>query len=145
MSDPSTDQRRPTDQSAVADARARFRAEGPPQLEADDRIRPHLADGEGVVSMRRGSAVDRRQPPGTPGGGIRGDLYLTSSRIVLIGVSTLAFGLDEIVEAAISSDRLILLMSDKSGVWVDVERPGLFLVELSAARVALRSTRGGGP
>ena len=127
------------DEAAARDARARFRGGPIAPIEPDACIAEILAAGEDVLAVRRSALVERRQPPpGTagwpPGVGLGGDLYVTSSRLALVGRTTLTYDLDAIRDAVVSGERLLLTLRDGAGVIVYVAQPRLLRVEIGAAR-----------
>jgi hypothetical protein len=63
-----------------------------------------------------------------------GDLYLTSSRLVLVGRTALEYDLDSISEAVVSSERLLITLVDGAGITLAVDRPRLLQVEIRVAR-----------
>ena len=126
------------DEAAADQARAAYRTRAMPALEPDTRIAPLLGPDEQVLAVRRSAMLDRRQPapdPNTPAE-LAGDLYVTSRRLVLVGRLTLSFHLDEIEEAMLSGERLLLVMPGGYGASLDVAQPRLLRVEIAAARVA---------
>ncbi len=127
------------DDAAAHAARHRYRSQGITAMEPDERISPLLAADEQLLAVRRAAGLDRRQPAGTQCGGLRGDLYVTSVRIVHVGTPPVAYGLDEIREAAVSEERLLLLMRDGACVALAVDQPRLLRVQIAAARSAARS------
>lgn len=129
------------DQSAADETRLRLRSEGLPTLRPDRRIRPLLATGERVVAVRQAALLERREPsPGMPAtGGVGGELYVTSRRLVLVGRLTLSFALDAIDDVVVSGERLLLILRDGHGVAIQVGQPRLLCVEIGAARSAARS------
>jgi hypothetical protein len=127
------------DQAVAAEARLRYRSQGIAPIEPDEAIRPLLGEDEHPLAVRRSAALDRREPPQSPQrAGIAGDLYITSSRLILVGRHTLTFDLADIVDAVISGERLLLIMRDGSGVMLDVDEPHLLRVQIAAARAAAR-------
>jgi hypothetical protein len=90
--------------------------------------------------VRRAALLDRRQPQAGSDApsGLAGDLYLTSRRLVLVGRLTLSFELDEIEEAMLAGERLLLVLRDGQGASVAVAQPRLLRVEIAAARAAVR-------
>jgi hypothetical protein len=126
------------DEAAADEARERYRTQPHAKLEPDARIAPLLAAGEHVVAVRRSALLDRREPAvgSDVATGLAGDLYLTSRRLVLVGRLTLSFHLDEIEEAMLSGERLLLVMPGGQGASLDVAQPRLLRVEIAAARVA---------
>ncbi len=135
----------PTDQAAddetlAAEARARARRQGLMALEPDDAIRPLLRPGECVFGWRREAMLDRRQPS-TPDAreGVRGELYLTSHRLILLGRPVVDIGLECITEVGIAGERLFLVLADGSSAAIDVAMPRLLRVEISVTRAAGRN------
>ncbi len=127
------------DEAAAAEARARYRCDRMAPLEQDALIAPLLRPGERLLAVRRAALLDRRQPsPVSAPAGLAGDLYLTSERLVLVGRLVLSFGLDEIEDAVLSGDRLLLVMRDGAGISLAVNRPRLLRVEIATARAAAR-------
>jgi len=126
------------DEAAADRAREAYRTRAMPALEPDGRIAPLLGPDEQVLAVRRSVMLDRRQPAAglnTPAE-LAGDLYVTSRRLVLVGRLTLSFHLDEIDEAMLSGERLLLVMPGGQGASLDVAQPRLLRVEIAAARVA---------
>ncbi len=129
------------DEAAADEARARYRTEAMPTLSPDARITPLLLPGEVVLAVRRSAMLERRQPAAGSGvpAGLAGDLYLTSRRLVLVGRHTLAFDLEEIEEAMLAGERVLLVLRDGKGASLDVDRPRLLRVELAVARAMARA------
>lgn len=124
------------DETAADVARERYRTQPMAALDPDARIGPLLAPGECVLAVRRSAMVDRREPVlgSDEPSGLAGDLYLTSQRLVLVGRHTLAFDLDEIEEAMLSGDQLLLVLRGGQGAALGVAQPRLLRVEIAAAR-----------
>jgi hypothetical protein len=130
---------RSRDEDCAAAARARYRVEPMMPIQPDCVITPMLQSGEWLLVVRRGALLERRQPAsGAAGPGLTGDLYLTSRRLLHVGRLTLAFCLDEIEEAMVSGDRLLLVLHGGTGVALDVLGPRLLRVEIATARAAAR-------
>lgn len=128
------------DEDSAAAARARYRVEPMTPIQPDCVITPMLQPGEWLFVVRRGAVLERRQPaPGAVGPGLTGDLYLTSRRLLHVGRQTLAFGLDEIEEAMLSGDRLLLVLRGGTGIALDVVGPRLLRVDIATARAASRT------
>ena len=128
------------DEAAADQARERYRTETMAELEPDARIAPLLADGERVVAVRRSAMLDRRQPVvgWDQPTGLGGDLYVTSRRLALVGNVTLSFELDDVEEAMLSGERLLLVLRGGQGISIDATRPRLLRVEIATARSAAR-------
>jgi hypothetical protein len=58
---------------------------------------------------------------------------------VLVGRLTVAIDLDEIEDAVVSGERILLVMGDGRGATLDVARPRLLRVEIATARAFARS------
>ena len=129
------------DEAAADAARERYRTGPLPTLAPDARVAPLLGSDECVVAVRRSALFDRRQPvlgSDVPSG-LGGDLYLTTRRLILTGRLTLAFELDEIEDAMLSGERLLLVMKGGQGLSLDVAGPRLLRVEIAAARASARA------
>jgi hypothetical protein len=128
------------DEAAAGEARDRYRTQRMPALEPDARIAPLLAPDEHLLAVRRSVMLDRRPSRSGPDRppGVGGDLYLTARRLVLLGRSALSFDLDEIEEAGLSGERLLLVMRNGSSVSLDTAGPRLLRVEIGCARAAAR-------
>ena len=129
------------DEAAADAARERYRTQPMAALDPDARIGPLLAPGERVLAVRRSAMVDRREPVlgSDEPSGLGGDLYLTSRRLVLVGRHTLSLALDDIEEAMLSGDQLLLVMRDGQGAALGVAQPRLLRVEIAAARAFARA------
>ena len=125
---------------AATVARARYRTEGPPRLEPDERLAALVDPDEWVIAVRTPAILDRRvQRPGEPAReGLGGELAVTSRRLIWAGRQVLTFELAEVEEIVLSGDRLLVVMRDGVGVALDVDQPRLLRVEISAARAAAR-------
>lgn len=135
-----------TDEAAASQARARFRSSGLEPVEADDRVRPVLAPGEQVIAVRHGVALDRRVASSRASAvdSIRGDLYVTTARIVHIGDKVNTFPLDQIEDSALAGESVLLILHDGVGIVLDADRPRLLRVQIAAARAG-RIGRAEGP
>ena len=126
------------DEAAALVARDRYRDGAIEPIEPDERIAVLLVPGEELFAVRRSALLDRREPqvgarcPAYPG--LAGDLYLTSTRLVHLGRSTLEYDLDAIREAVVSAEHLLLVLCDGTGLILDLDRPRLLRVEIAAAR-----------
>lgn len=98
-----------------------------------------LEPGELVVTSRREASLDRRQSRPLGDLGLSGDLYVTTRRLVHLGRRPVIFGLDEIDEAIVVGDQLVLVVADGMGVAIAVDDPFVLRTELAYARAAARS------
>lgn len=128
------------DEAAAGEARERYRVQPLLALEPDARIAPLLARDEPLFAVRRSVILDRhpsRSGPDLPLG-VGGDLYLTAKRLVLLGRVPVSIDLNEIEEAGLSGERLLIVMRSGSSVALDVAEPRLLRVEIGCARAAAR-------
>jgi hypothetical protein len=129
------------DEAAADRARGEYLTRSMPALAPDDRIAPLLGADEHLLAVRRSAVLDRRRPPPRASSpeSLAGDLYVTSRRIVLLGRLTLAIGLDEIEDAVVAGERILLAMGGGKGAALDVARPRQLRVEIATARAFARS------
>lgn len=104
----------------------------------DDRVRGLLGPDERVLAYRHAVALDPRQPAADASPEVQpvGDLYVTSERLLYLGCGMRTFDLDDIEEAALSGERILLSLHDGLGVTVDADGPRLLRVQISTARAA---------
>jgi hypothetical protein len=131
--------------AAIADAvaadaaRLRFRRAGVRALDPDARIVPILAPGEHVVAVRRSATL---RPPEDPepeaGSPASVDVYVTTGRLVFAGPEVQTVDLNDLDQAVLWHERLLLVFRDGRGLVLDVDRPRLLRVEIAAARAARR-------
>jgi hypothetical protein len=97
-----------------------------------------LEPGELVLACHRWVALDRHQRSTVeaPSVSLRGDLYVTTARLVHVGPPVVTVDLDDIEDAALVGDRVLLVTRGGAGITVDTDRPRLLRVQLAAARVA---------
>jgi hypothetical protein len=129
----------PRDEALADEARRRLREQGIIPIEPDDRVAAFLDPDEILVAVRRSASIERRQHPRGGDPGLRGDLYLTSHRLVHLGRARVVYELEEIREAVVASRQLLLVVGDNRGVAIDVGDPRLLRVEIAAARAAARA------
>jgi hypothetical protein len=103
-----------------------------------------LAPEELVVAVRRSVSLDRRMDPREPGGGLDGDLYVTTQRIVHLGRVRVDYGLGEIRDAVEAEGVLRLIVGEDRGVEIGVHDPRLLRVEIAAVREAARASAASG-
>jgi hypothetical protein len=129
------------DEAAADRARDVYLTRAMTPMVPDDLIAPLLGPGEHVLAVRRSVVLDRRRPPPRSSGpaSLAGDLYVTSKRLVLVGRLTLAIDLDEVEDAVVSRERILLVMGDGRGAALDVARPRQLRVEIATARAFARS------
>jgi hypothetical protein len=127
-----------TDEAAASEARARFRTFGAEPIGADDRIRELLDPCEQVLAVRHSVALDRRLGSSRASAidSIRGDLYVTTSRLVLVGDQVVTFDLDRIEDSALAGESVLLILDAGVGIVLDADRPRLLRVQIAGARAA---------
>jgi hypothetical protein len=128
-----------TDADRADEARRRLQEQGIVPIEPDDRIGVMLGPDELVLAVRRSASLDRRHVHRADDPGLCGDLYVTSQRLVHLGRSAVVYGLDEIREADVAANQLLLVVGENRGVVIDVGDPRFLRVEIAAARAAARA------
>lgn len=131
------------DEATAGDARRRLRERGIVALEPDARIGVMLAPGERIVAVRRAITLERRKDVHDPGQALRGDLYVTTSRLVCLGPVPVDVPLAEIREAVVATGALRLVVGEGRGMEIRTDDPYLLRVEISAVREAARTTAAG--
>lgn len=131
---------RARDEAAAEATRRRLREQGIVAIEPDERVGVMLDPGEDVVAVRRAVSLDRRAGWKDPSGGIRGDLYVTTRRLLHLGRPVVAYDLADIRDAIVSEQILMLLVAQDRGLAIRVEDPRVLRVEIAAVREASRST-----
>jgi hypothetical protein len=128
------------DEVAATEARVRYRAAGIAPVATDAGIESLLRPGERIFAERSPARVWRRTSPEGPAAPIAftGALYLTSARLVLVGDTILDADIEDIEEAVLAGDQLLLVMRRGVGLALDVERPRLLRVQIAAARAVAR-------
>ena len=110
-------------------------------LDSDPVIASHLACGEHVLVVRADTIFDRRQPDSRETSGLRGRLYLTSSRLVLLGETTVAIPLDDIEETTLWGEQLLVSLPGGRCLTLHVDHPQALRTEIGAARACARERR----
>ena len=124
------------DEAAAAAARDGFRISPIQPIEADDAIRPHLAEGERLHALRRHAIL---RPPGGDGAlGYGGTLYLTSRRLIHLGQVVLSVNVTDIVESSMAGERILLTLREGEGMSLDVDLPRLLRAEMAEIGRGLR-------
>ena len=112
-----------SDEALADDARRRLRDEGIVPIEPDARIAVMLAPGERVISMRRDVSVERRKDNLDPEQRLRGDLYVTTRRLVYLGTVPVDVPLGEISEAVVANGALRLVVGCGRGIEIRTGDP----------------------
>ena len=64
---------------------------------------------------------------------------MTSRRLILLGRMPLVIAYEEIKEVGLAGERLLFVLRDGKGVWLEAPQPRLLRVEIAAARAAART------
>jgi hypothetical protein len=122
------------DRTEAAAARIRYRAVGLIPISPDPGLAEALARGEWLVARRPSVRIDRRHH----GEALRpcGDLYVTSERVLVLGRGSISIPLDDIEDAALLGEALVLFLCSGNTVTVETNRPRLLRVQIAAARAA---------
>jgi len=131
------------DETSADEARRRLREQGIIAVEPDARIGVMLGPGERVVAVRRGVSVERRKETRDQEEGLRGDLYVTTSRLVYLGSVPVEVRLLDISEAVVAAGSLLVVVGDGRGVEIRTSDPLVLRVEIAAVREAARMTKAG--
>lgn len=126
------------DEDAADAARGRYRELGVEPIEPEERIRTLLAPGEELLAVRRRVVLDRPRSSadGQDADPVAGDLYVTSARLVHVGARVLSFDLDDIEDAELAGERVLMLLRDGVGIALQTEGPRLLRVQVASARAA---------
>ena len=126
------------DERDASEARGRVRRDGLPKVSGEDAQGVDLEPGEEVVAVRESVAVTRLCP-GEPDETSSGRLFVTTRRLLVEITPPLDIGLDDIEELAIGGDRLLLTLTDGSGLSIDASSPRVLRVEMAASLAAART------
>jgi hypothetical protein len=138
--DPGTPDAVTIDEALAADARTRLREEGIIAVEPDERIGVMLVGDERVIAVRRGVCIERRKDCRDPDQALRGDLYVTTRRLVCLGQVSIDLPLGDIREAGVVGGALRLIIGDGRGLEIRTTDPRLLRVQIAAVRVEARAT-----
>jgi hypothetical protein len=127
-----------SDEASAREARARYRVHGLEPLEPTGPVRDLLAPGELLLAAfpRVALEVRRSMDGGPPQCRPEGNLYVSSERLVHGGREPWAVRLDDIDDAAVSGDRILLVLRDGAGIALNTEQPRLLRVRIATARAA---------
>lgn len=128
------------DEAAAAAARERYRSQAIETLPPDATVAPLLATDEPLYAVRP-SAILNTATGASPIPGYGGTLYLTDRRLLHVGRVVVSIGLDQVREMSLAGDRLLVRLDGGEGITLEVDRPRLLRVEISAAMLAARGRR----
>lgn len=124
------------DEAGAAAIRERPASAPLPEVAFHDPIAALLRPDEVVHGLRPSAML--MSPGDERAFGYGGSLYLTSQRLVHVGQVTVTVELNDIVEASLAGDRLLLTLRAGDGLALDVERPRTFRAEMAAVMRELR-------
>jgi hypothetical protein len=128
------------DEAAADEARQAYQADGLPAIEPDVAVAATLHPGEVLHAIRTSALLEEA---GLIDGAARprgGTLYLTSSRLLHMGMEMTELPLAEIDEIAVALERLVLIRHRDGSDWaLEVDQPRLLRVQLSTAIAARRA------
>jgi hypothetical protein len=123
------------DEQEADTAREAYRRDGLPALQPDNRFATLLDPGE-ILHAFHGLAVLERGDGSMAGG----TLLVTSQRFLHAGAEIAAWPLTDLDEMAVALERLLLVkLRDGGDLAIEVDRPRLLRVQLSAAVAARRA------
>lgn len=130
------------DERAAREMRRRLTGGDLPTIEPDDAIAAMLWTGERVIAVRDAVVVERHeadaaQPPSI----VR--LYLTTERVVLVGGSPWSIPVSTIEELAVAGERVLISLTDGSGVRLDAGAPRVLRLLIAAVRARSREHQPG--
>lgn len=128
------------DESAASAARERYRTEPIQPLEPDAPTAA-LLDRDERLYAKRSNAILNTTTGNSPIPGYGGTLYLTDRRILHVGRVTVSIELNEIREISLAGERLLVTFDGGEGISLDLDRPRLLRVEITAVITALRASR----
>ena len=127
------------DEDAARLAREQYREAGIPLLEVDPLVGPYLAEGEHLLGCRERAVLARVDESGQSAVRDEGALYVTDQRLLHIGGDVTSIDLDDVIELAMSDDRILVTLAGARGVMLDVSEPRQLRVLVAAAKAAARA------
>jgi hypothetical protein len=113
-------------------ARRRYLVEGPEELPIPEPLKPFLAEGERLVATHRAVEVDGSNL--CAGAAAVCDLFVTSRRLLQLEPEHFEVRLDEITEAAIGHNQLLLMLRCGRYVRIRTDQPRLLRVQIAFGR-----------
>lgn len=126
------------DEHAALELRRRLRIEALATIEPDDRIGSLLDPGENLIAVRDATVVARHPTVGAEAPRVV-RLYVTTTRLVLLGSSSWSIPLDQIDELAVAGEQVLVTLVDGQGICLDAGSPRLLRVQIAAVRAGLRT------
>ena len=132
LSDPWLDDQAQDDALAQA-ARTRYRADGLASIEPDDGLRSVLHDGEQLLALCDSASVHRVPTDGSDRR--NGRLAVTTDRLLILDPTPVTIAtLDELDDVSLVGERLLAILTNVSGFFIETRQPRLLRVQLAAAR-----------
>lgn len=131
-------ERAEADEREADAARRRYREVGLPRLDPDADISAELRPDESVIEVRPAASIGRHVVAHDVEA-LAGRLYLTTARLILRGRAALQVELGEVEELALAGERLLVTLTDGTGLDIDAGAPRLLRVQVAAARAAARA------
>ncbi|TAK01960.1 MAG: hypothetical protein EPO36_03840 [Chloroflexota bacterium] len=125
-----------TDEAAAADVRVRYREHGLEPIAPGDCIAARLDEDEHLLAVVPAVVMVRRLARPGEDEQLRGDLYVTSRRLLHVSLFNRTIELDEIEDAALSGTNVLLLLRGGLGVVLRTSSPRLVRARIAVARAA---------
>jgi len=135
------------DEAELRAERLRYGREGARSIAPGSALRALLAPGEVVRAVETGVVILGRPGDRRAGGlaPVAGDLAVTSHQLLHLGPTPLVVRLEDVEDAAIAPDRLLLILTHGQSLVLGTRRPRLIRFHISRARAdraaALRVVR----
>lgn len=128
------------DEEAADAVRDQYAADGVPAIAPDAGYAGVARSGESLHAVRGNAILEPGRTEDSEPMLRGGTLYLTSSRLLHVGVETTDIPLWEIDEMVVALERLVLIrLQDGSHIAVEVDQPRLLRVQIAAAIAAART------
>ena len=127
-----------SDDVAARAAWARYRRNGLEPIDLPSGLEVSLSPGEVLLAVNLDVGLLRADdgPSRSSGPGLLGTLFVTTDRLVHLGVASWSVRLEEIEDAALGEDRILLVLRRGSAVVLVTDRPRLVRARISIARAA---------
>ncbi|HET8587779.1 MAG TPA: hypothetical protein VFM74_07900, partial [Candidatus Limnocylindria bacterium] len=128
------------DETAASAARERYRSQPIRPLDVDAHTAALLEPGERLYAQRAG-AILNTTTGSSPIPGYGGTLHVTDRRILHVGRVVVSIRLEQVREIALAGERLLVTFDGGEGISLDLDRPRLLRVEITAMLAAARASR----
>ena len=131
------------DEAAADAARSQYASSGVPAIEPGSGYARVARSDEPLHAVRHSAILERGPTDGNEPLLRGGTLYLTSRRLLHVGVETTDVPLGEIDEMVVALERLVLIrLRDGSDLAVEVDQPRLLRVQIAGVIAATRAAAG---